>query len=78
MGAGQGLLCASTPDVDGAVQVNATGSKLLSIEGRNFHVSETVSHFRRLAQGDSLESGSAVDLLSQQKSPEMTFVLSGI
>lgn len=77
-GAGQGRLCVSIPDVDGAIQVDATGSKLLSIEGKNILVSETISCFIWLAQGDSPESGSAADLLSQWKSPEMTFVLSGI
>lgn len=42
-GAGQGFLCASTPDAGGAVLVDATGSKSLSIEGKNFLVSETVT-----------------------------------
>lgn len=54
------------------------GSKLLSTEGKNVLVSETITVFMRPAQGDSPESGSATDLLNQWKSPEMTFVLSGI
>jgi len=78
VGAGQRLLYVSNLDVDGAVWVDANGSKWLNIEEKNFLVSETINCFRWLAQSDSPESGSAADLLSQWKFPEMTFVLSGI
>ena len=44
-GAGQGRFCVSTPDVDGAVLVDATGSKSLSIEGKNTLVSAAISCF---------------------------------
>lgn len=45
VGDGQGLLCASTPNVDGAVQVDTTGSKPLSIDRQNCLVSETIDCF---------------------------------
>lgn len=39
----QGLLLVPTAEIDGAAQVDTTGSELLSAEGKNIFISETIS-----------------------------------